>query len=381
MIKFSCPECGHTMKVPPTAAGKRGKCKQCGGVVQVPKPRQNAELITSPPPMDFDDEPPVPSRHRRTGRTRREVSPVNVEIHQERPVSNSLGIGALVLGVIAMLFSCVPVVNMFVALPLGGIGLILSAVGLVMAITRKGSGIGYPIAAGSINLIAVAVPLAMLALFGAAADSAVTAIDEANKEFERQEAERSRPLMTNAVGATPAPTVSGGEAAESTEAPNTPEKSTTEESSPWANASAVYDGETVKVQITGAKIGKVPLKTFGGETVSEDDFLFFTLEVTNKQATKKMDFRGWKHEAFGDRSATLEDEHGNEYHAGRFSISNPVIGQASFESIYPEKSIGDLLPFEVPIDAAKELRLKLPASAYGEEGIIYLVYDAAEVTR
>ncbi|MAT16796.1 MAG: hypothetical protein CMJ46_16175 [Planctomyces sp.] len=278
-----------------------------------------------------------------------------------------------------MLFSCVPVVNMFVALPLGGIGLILSAIGLVMAITRKGSGIGYPIAAGSINAIAVGVPLAMAAFFGMVAESGVTALEEAGREIERQEAARNRPLTTKTEGASPEPTVSGGEATGSTDTQESSEKPTTDESSPWANASAVYDGEKVKVEITGARIGKVALETFSGDATSRDEFIVFTLQVTNKQEAKKMEFRGWKHGTFSAWGATLSDEHGNEYRAASFS--DTVAGQANIESIYPQKSVGDLLPFEVPVDAAKELRLKLPAAAYGEEGVIYLVYSANEVNK
>ncbi|QDU80710.1 hypothetical protein Pla110_24420 [Polystyrenella longa] len=368
MIKFSCPECGHGMKVPDEAAGKRGKCKKCGETVQVPK-SQKAEIITQPPPMDFD-EAPLPSRRRKRP-THREASPVSVEIHQEKPVTNSLGIAALVLGIIALLLCWIPFINLITALPLGGIGLILSLIGLVMAITRKGTGIGYPIAAGTLNFIAVLVPIIMTAFFTAAAGTAVSAIDEAGKEIERRESERNKPLTTNA----------DGEATEETEVTDTTEEPNTEPASPWDNASAIYDGELVKVEITGAKIGKVDLKTFSGESTSEDDFLIFTINITNKQEAKKMDFRGWKAETFDDRAATLEDEHSNQYHGARFSSASRVQGQAAYESIYPQKSVGDVLPFEVPVDAAKELRLKLPAAAYGEEGQIHLIYDAGEVER
>src|ERR1035437_10707335 len=36
MITVECPKCKMAMEVPDTAAGARGKCRKCGGIVQVP---------------------------------------------------------------------------------------------------------------------------------------------------------------------------------------------------------------------------------------------------------------------------------------------------------------------------------------------------------
>jgi hypothetical protein len=43
-IAVSCPSCGTSAKVPDSAAGRRGKCRGCGSVVQVP--------LKEPPPVD-----------------------------------------------------------------------------------------------------------------------------------------------------------------------------------------------------------------------------------------------------------------------------------------------------------------------------------------
>jgi hypothetical protein len=37
-IRFACPTCGKTVKVPAQFAGKRGKCPNCKGVVAIPLP-------------------------------------------------------------------------------------------------------------------------------------------------------------------------------------------------------------------------------------------------------------------------------------------------------------------------------------------------------
>jgi hypothetical protein len=47
MIEFACEHCGRSMKVNDAAAGKRGKCKDCGKVVTIPQ----QVAAASPPPI------------------------------------------------------------------------------------------------------------------------------------------------------------------------------------------------------------------------------------------------------------------------------------------------------------------------------------------
>lgn len=55
MIKFNCSQCGHTMKVPDAAAGKRGKCKKCGEVMGVPMLSEPEPVALSTPAADSLD--------------------------------------------------------------------------------------------------------------------------------------------------------------------------------------------------------------------------------------------------------------------------------------------------------------------------------------
>jgi len=64
-----------------------------------------------------------------------------------------------------------------------------------------------------------------------------------------------------------------------------------------------------------------------------------------------------------------EDDFGNTYKRGRF-VGGAPLGQLTTESIYPNKTIQDLLVFEPPIDTIEYLRLELPASAFGEKGTL-----------
>lgn len=53
------------------------------------------------------------------------------------------------------------------------------------------------------------------------------------------------------------------------------------------------------------------------------------------------------------------------------TVFDKIKGQSEDgESIYPEKSLTELLVFELPIDKANEIRFELPAEAIGEEGLI-----------
>jgi hypothetical protein len=48
MIKFSCPSCNKVYQAPENAAGKLGKCAQCGMQMTIPHPNQP---IQAPPPL------------------------------------------------------------------------------------------------------------------------------------------------------------------------------------------------------------------------------------------------------------------------------------------------------------------------------------------
>ena len=59
----------------------------------------------------------------------------------------------------------------------------------------------------------------------------------------------------------------------------------------------------------------------------------------------------------------------------------PIIGQVQSESVYPGKSIDDLLVFELPVEKAKYLRLELPASAFHGEGKLRIQIPADMIQR
>lgn len=75
--------------------------------------------------------------------------------------------------------------------------------------------------------------------------------------------------------------------------------------------------------------------------------------------------------AFDRDFATLRDNFGNSYKRIHFGIGTRVVDAVErSESLYPGKSLKDVVVFELPIDTAQYLNLELPAINFGGEGMI-----------
>ncbi|MDE2100045.1 MAG: hypothetical protein KGL39_22515, partial [Patescibacteria group bacterium] len=96
--------------------------------------------------------------------------------------------------------------------------------------------------------------------------------------------------------------------------------------------------------------------------------------------SRKVDYDGWSTKLVYTRfPATCADELGNRYKRIDFGFGVDVVFQKTRgESIYPQKNIGDLLVFEVPVKAAKELRFSLPGEAVDEKGAFRLKVPLSE---
>ena len=61
MIEFACKHCGKRLVIPDESAGKKGKCPQCGTLVQVPRAAPMSENdIADLLNVDDDVPPPQP---------------------------------------------------------------------------------------------------------------------------------------------------------------------------------------------------------------------------------------------------------------------------------------------------------------------------------
>ena len=169
---------------------------------------------------------------------------------------------------------------------------------------------------------------------------------------------------------------------------NVPPRTTREPE--WADAGkgAIRQGD-LQVQISKISIGRVPLETRTGwlwvqDSWSQDNLLMIQLELLNTSPTRKLEYRPWsgKDISFERDYATLRDNLGNSYKRIGFGLrSLPVGAVEQSESIYPKKSVTDVLVFELPVDTAEYLRLELPAKNFGGTGMLRLQIPKAMIQR
>lgn len=144
----------------------------------------------------------------------------------------------------------------------------------------------------------------------------------------------------------------------------------------WIPATKTAKRGLVEVRVVSVSLGKVPLISIldsDRESRSEEELISIKLEISNTSQTKKLNYRSWDggRLAIERDYATLRDNFENTYKRISFgATTRPVGAIKGSESIYPEKSITDVLVFEIPVGRATHLDLELPAANYGDEGFI-----------
>jgi len=301
-------------------------------------------------------------------------TPVQVNVNQSK-MSHSLGIGSLVIGFLAFFVCWTPFVGVFFA----GIGFLLGAAGVVIAVQRKGSGVGYSIAGSAVSLVALVIggvvtagtSAVVLSLYEAAVGSSAEAI----------QAERADKVEQN------------------TENPDTPEnvipveENGVDKSVPpaakndplWKDASFHQVIGNVRISITMVVTGTVPLRAgiLDRESESLNELLMVWLKIENISKRTKIDYSGWmsKYASLRDIDASLTDDVDNRYRQINFSGLSTVHGATPSESIYPGTAIEDAIVFELPVKGTRFLRLKLTSNAFGEEGDIRFQIPASMIVR
>ncbi|MCX7013853.1 MAG: hypothetical protein NTW86_15100 [Candidatus Sumerlaeota bacterium] len=297
--------------------------------------------------------------------------------------ASPLGIAALVLGIIACLFCWIPFLGLL-AIPLAVIGMLLASIGFVLALINRKTGFAFPIAGGVVCLVSALIAVGSTGKTATAVTAAMerdrrtnqevvtpatspdgaTAISPNGKAHDDAVTEQEQKTHPQAVS----PIASSN--ADTTGMPSSGVQ--TEEVAEWARVpSAVRQGE-IQVRVKSARLGKIPLKDlFGESTRSTEDLLSVALEVTNSSKTKKINFLSWRGQdfAFGRDFAVLTDDSNNVYKRITFGATTQIVGSADRQSVYPGKSIADILVFEKPIDNLKWLHLEIPAGNVGGEGM------------
>lgn len=369
-IFVACSTCGSKLKAPDSAAGRKTKCPKCGTAVIVPSSVQKApepvraEPLPQPvrrveppalrpkpqpapaPVPDEDDFNFEPSSHRRPSAAAAVSN--TIIVHQPSRAAHSLGISALVIGVLSFFVCWMPILGIAVS----SLGLLLGLGGLVLAVVRRGSGVGFALAGTGLSVLSLVICLVWTFVLS----SAIKAVDDAVAK----------------VGRTNQREVSDS-------------KPATKSEPVWADArkGAVRQGD-LQIQVTQVTVGQVPLKTITGKSSSKDNLLMVKLELLNTNPTKKVDYHTWsgKDISFDRDFATLKDNFDNTYKRISFGLgSYPVGAVERSESIYPNKSVTDVLVFEVPLDTIEYLRLELPAENFGGTGMLRFQIPKAMIQR
>jgi hypothetical protein len=199
-IPVNCPSCGTGLKAPDSAAGKKVKCPKCATPFPVPNPGEEPMAVTAAAPAPPVVRPAAPPQHHGEGYG-------DEPMYRDRPprrdaygpgggpttgLQMGMGIASLALGASALVVAWIPCIGAF-SWPISGIGVVLGIVGLIVAFTKQGSGLAFPIAGSATSLVALGLALYWIFVIQRATSELNRAAQEfrqgfekAGKEWERQ---------------------------------------------------------------------------------------------------------------------------------------------------------------------------------------------------
>jgi hypothetical protein len=160
-----CPYCRQAITQAITQdsrlAGQTVGCPHCGGALRMPSLVQAAPLV-SPAAVQVAA-PPNPAPFDTVGSEEDDEPSQRLRRPEGSGAALGLGVGSMILGLVALLFSLIPCIGLY-SLPLSGVGLLLGVGGGIVAVSRGGRGIGFPIAGSAINAAAITVALVWVGL-------------------------------------------------------------------------------------------------------------------------------------------------------------------------------------------------------------------------
>lgn len=140
----------------------------------------------------------------------------------------------------------------------------------------------------------------------------------------------------------------------------------------WVDAAAyaVKLGD-VRVQIVSVQIGPVELKANASTTSSADRYLIIRLRVSYEGIlSQQTPYEPWadRADAPSKHLPTLTDNQDHTYTQKTFAPGSKVVGRADVDALNPGHQVKEVLVYPVPARDVKQLRLMLPASAFGGAG-------------
>lgn len=348
-MHIHCPRCRSRFQVPDEAAGKTATCAnpQCGTKFVIPSP-------TSAPPPGSPVGGMVP-KPRSTGMANPDPTeitfqlatkpkrPSSVTIHTAQP-SNSMGVVSLIVGILALLLCWLPMMNRL-GYAIGALGVVLGFLGLLVASQQRGVSIGFPVGGLGLSIVGLVLAFQMDSGFQKVKTAVKTAFSDTENGHGSSKPSGAR------------------------KKPGKSAKGDASEPKQWADATKmVLTRGDASVKVKGVRIGNATQFGINGRREA-GPYLLIELRVTNRSETRKLDFKGWSNDfdVLGPK-CSLVDEQGNDYAHMKDGITERWDGTISQEKIAPRGMMFDLLIFEPPVNAAKELHLEIPAEPFGLEG-------------
>ena len=137
-----------------------------------------------------------------------------------------------------------------------------------------------------------------------------------------------------------------------------------------ASANALKRGD-VRVEIVSAGIGPVQLKGKSSSYTSER-FLTIRLRVSDEGIVfQQTPYEPWsdRPEALSKHPPTLTDNQGRSYAQKTFDSGAKVAGRIEADALIPGRQLKEVLVYPLPTSGVQQLRLMLPASAFGRTGV------------
>jgi hypothetical protein len=334
---LTCPHCGRQGSTTSTLApGDKVRCPACQQAYQFPP--------GSPARVD----PPAPFATSK---------------------GNPLALSALVLGIVAALVCWIPFAGLL-AIPSGGLGMILGIAAVSIALPGRRSGLSAASVGGGLGLVAMIAALTISWGVASAIDDGIQAANQAPlapvaNNLPLPFDPNPVPLpVPGPVPVQPAPFIPAPAPGPVRRAPAVAPPTV-----PMGEPFVLGD---LEVRVVKLERGKVPLQfrnpgqKTNGAPASKEDLLSVSIEVKNASKGRKIDYR-----TMAGPLVQLTDDFGNRYKAVNFGATVIPRGRTESATIYPGKVIGDVLVFEPPVDAASEFILQIPAEKTGAKKVAF----------
>jgi hypothetical protein len=242
-------------------------------------------------------------------------------------------VGAFLCGSVAVLLASIPPLN-FATKPLGALGLVIGLAAGVWPAWKNGRPLGVPIAICALCLITM-VFLGKLPRLHQTARPASVAV-----------------LLKPAANSMAAhPTVRDDE---------------------WVDAAThAMQTQDLRVQVAAVQIGKVKLQEQKKEFLSSQKYLAIQLQIGyHGAALELLDYEPWADVAgaASKNPPVLMDASGRTYPQIALDAGTRLAGRGEHLFLTAGRQVRETLIFAVPPTLVEDLRLRLPASAFGIDG-------------